>query len=81
MTTPSGKPEKYPWGSLLLVAFAIAGFFLIVNLIGGTFQSDDTPTAPERDLVGECIASIPDNYSDSMKDDAVETCLMIGSTP
>ena len=81
MTTPSGSPEKYSWGSLLVVALAIVGFFLIVNLIGGTFQSNDTPPTPERDLVGECIASIPDYYSDSMKDDAVETCLMIGSTP
>lgn len=79
MTPPSGSPQKYPGGALIGFIFAIVGFFLILNLISGNFQNDETPSAPERDLVGECIASIPDYYSDSMKDNAVENCLMIGS--
>jgi hypothetical protein len=57
---------------------AIVGFFVLLNLIPLSDNSPNSPTISDSERQQKCLRSIPLDYPQSMYDNAVENCLMIG---
>ena len=69
--------DRHPILFLLGFALSIVGFFVILNLL---FKQEDTPPRlSDYERQQRCLESIPLDYPQSKYDNAVETCLMIGS--
>lgn len=70
--------ERHPFLYLLPFVLGIVGFFVVLNLLFG----DEEPSQPrisDSDRQQRCIESIPLDYPQTMYDNAVENCLIIGA--
>jgi hypothetical protein len=66
-------PILYSLGALTLVI----AFFILLNLI--VKDPPSTPKISDSELQRRCLESIPMDYPDTMRDNAIENCLLIGS--
>jgi hypothetical protein len=71
--------ERHPYLYLLGFGLLIVSFFVVLNLLPLGDEEPSSPRISDSDRQQQCLESIPLDYPQSMYDNAVENCLMIGS--